>query len=114
MARYDDLDTTAIAYTTFVSTVILLLIILLGRAMSYAWIEAEDDRKLSETRYVSSDRAIREQLERIGGYRKVKLEVPVEPTADGEPIPSYEQKLHIPIDKARDLILNELSPKPSA
>ena len=116
MARYDDLDTTAIAYTTFVSTIILVVIILLGRALAYGWIELEDQKKLERTRYISSDNAISEQLEQLDGYKKVKLEVSEgaeSGTADAAAA-ATEERVRIPIEKAREILLKELSGQPSA
>ena len=119
MARYDDLNTSAIAYTTFVSTIILLIIILLGRALCYAWIETEDERKLAESHYVNSDLAIGEQKAMLSGYNRVQVEVPPLPAADGqavdgEPQPAYVERVHIPIEKAKELLFQDLSVEPSA
>ncbi|MEZ6138190.1 MAG: hypothetical protein R3C53_25175 [Pirellulaceae bacterium] len=134
MARYDDLDTTTIAYTTFVSCILLLIIILLGRALCYAWIEAEDDRKLANARYESSDQLIREQKAKLAMYEKVQVEVPPAPNAttdggagdaanadpaesdagkDKEPEIVTEERLRIPIDQAKALLLKELGKSPT-
>ena len=118
MARYDDLNTTAIAYTTFISSIILLLIILLGRALCYTWIESEDERKLANARYVTSDAAISDQKAMLDGYRKVQIELPAPPPEEdadpqGEPEIVIEERVHIPIDKARELLLKELAQEPT-
>ena len=116
MARYDDLNTRAIAYTTFVSAIILLLIILLGRALCYAWIENEDERKLADAHYVSSDQIIREQKETLADYKKVQVELPPLETEDPAAPPAEpltEERVHIPIDHAKNLLLKELSSEPS-
>lgn len=116
MARYDDLDTTAIAYTTFVSTVILLLIILLGRALCYAWLESEDERKLGQASYTTADRAISEQLSKLDGYKKTEVEMPGVPdpaNPDAEVKPQLVEKVLIPLDKAKELVLEQYQAEPA-
>lgn len=107
MARYDDLNTGAIAYATFVSSVLLLVIILLVRALCYSWVEAEDARKLSEAHYYSADRMISEQKATLSGYKKETVEVPAEDGADAQAEPVSTERLLIPIDRAKELILEE-------
>ena len=116
MARYDDLDTTAIAYTTFVSTVILVIIILLGRALCYSWLESEEERKLGQANYVAADRAIGEQLSVLDGYQKVQVELPGQPdpsNPEAEVAPQVQEKVRIPISKAKELVLEQYQVKPS-
>lgn len=116
MARYDDLDTTAIAYTTFVSTVILVLIILLGRALCYAWIDAEDEKKLTASSYSKSDQIISEQMDQINGYQRVDQEIPgvVDPASPDAPAPvEIREVVRIPIAEAKAILLTELSASPS-
>lgn len=113
MARYDDLNTSAIAYTTFVSSILLLIIILLGRALCYAWVNGEDERKLANARYVQSDEAIAKQKAVVDKYETVKVEV-LPPAEQGpadssiEPEAVYEDRLHIPVGEAKKLLLQEL------
>ncbi len=117
MARYDDLNTNAIAYTTFVSAIILLLLILLGRALCYTWIEAEDEHKLADAHYVSSDQEISEQKQVLTGYKKVQVELPPAPgetDPQAEPQVLTEERVHIPIQRAESLLLEELASEPSA
>ena len=114
MARYDDLDTGSSAYATFVSSVLLLVIILLIRALCCSWVEGEDIRKLADAHYTSSDNTISQQKVRISGYEKVMVEVapPSDPEAgeDQPQEPVMEERLHIPVERAKELLLKELAP----
>lgn len=114
MARYDDLNTTAIAYTTFISSILLVIIILLGRALCYVWIETEDQRKLSTASYEVSDRLIGEQKSMLSGYQTVRVELPPAEGADPAAAPQYEERVRIPIEKAKELLLKDLAAEPSA
>jgi hypothetical protein len=111
MARYDDLKTGAIAYATFISTVLLLVIVLLLQALTYAWINGEEERKFGVARYTSSDDEILRQKSQVNEYRQVTVEVP--PPADAvpsaEPVaPTTEKRLHIPVSQAESLLKAEL------
>ena len=120
MARYDDLNTGMIAYSSFIGCVILLVLILLGRALCYAWVENEDDRKLAKASYEASDATISEQLSQLADYQRVKPateetdeqdSTAAESDAAGEPA----ERLVIPIERARDLLLKEMAaPAPDA
>ncbi len=115
MARYDDLNTTIIGYVTFVSSVLLLIIILLVRALCYSWIDGEDQRKLADAHYVAADQAISEQKAAVSRYAKVMVEVA---PAEGESVPPaatteaatpvMQPRLHIPVERAKRLLLEEL------
>jgi hypothetical protein len=116
MARYDDLNTRAIAYTTFVSSILLIIIILLGRALCYTWIESEDQRKLAEAHYITSDQAISEQKAAIAKYERSKVEIAPADNGSTDPNqklePLFEDRLHIPVDDAKKIILEELKSPP--
>lgn len=112
MARYDDLNTSSIAYATFISSIVLLVVILLVQALTYNWILGEDDRKLTVSHYGSSDSEIARQKARLDGYQQVEVEVtpPSSGAAPTEPVvPVKEKRLHIPMKQAQSLILKELS-----
>ena len=113
MARYDDLNTNAIGYATFVSTILLLLIILLVRALCYYWVEGETDRKLADAHYVESDQAISAQKAVVSTYEKVMVEVPPPPAPEGQEAtqsePVKEERIHIPVARAKDLLIKELA-----
>ncbi len=107
MPHYDDLKTGAIAYAAFVSTVILLVIILLVRALCYGLVEAEESRKLTNASYVSADKEIARQKAQVSNFAKVQV-----PAASGQPAaadeaPKMEDQLHIPVARARQLLLKE-------
>lgn len=113
MARYDDLSTGPIAYAALVSTIVLAVIILLVRALTYSWVEAEDARKLVDAHYVSADTAIAEQRARIAGYSKVMVEVPPPEGSPADAKPTQEERLHIPVTQAKELLLKDwATPKP--
>ena len=107
MARYDDLSTGPIAYAAFVSTIILVVIILLVRALCYSWVEAEDSRKLVDSHYTTSDNTIAEQKARIADYGKALVEVPAPEGSDPSAAPSQEERLRIPVARAKEILLKD-------
>ncbi|MEO8268274.1 MAG: hypothetical protein ABI557_01060 [Aureliella sp.] len=119
MARYDDLSTGPIAYAAFVSTVILLVIILLVRALCYSWVDAEEAKRLADAHYVASDVEILRQKSEIATYAKVQVPATIPEGADGsaqdagatgsEADPKMEDRLHIPVAVAEELLLKDWS-----
>lgn len=108
MARYDDLNTGVIAYATFLSSIALVVIILLIRALCYYWVESEDARKLADAHYTASDEEISEQKAMVDGYLKVMVEVPAPAGAEGEAAePTTEERIHIPVTRAKEILLEE-------
>ncbi len=120
MARYDDLNTGAIAYAAVVSSVLLLVLILLFRALCYGWIEGEDEAKLANSHYVQSDAMIGAQKERVDAFAKEMVEV-APPVADPTAVepeagvkkapeaPTMVERLHIPLQHAKELLLKEMA-----
>lgn len=109
VARYDDLNTGAIAYATLVSCILLLITILLVRALCCAWVEGEEARKTDNAHYVTADAEIGEQKARLDGYWTKAVEVPpADDTVDAEP--TQETRVLIPLERARELLLKELAP----
>jgi hypothetical protein len=109
MARYDDLSTGPIAYAAFVSTIVLVVIILLVRALCYSWVEAEDERKLTEAHYTSADVAIAEQKSKISSYGKQLVEVAAPAGSDPAATPTQEERLIIPVSRAKEMLLQDWS-----
>ena len=115
--RYDDLYTGTIAYATLVSVIVLIVTILSIRALTCAWVEGEEQRKTADAHYTSSDEIISEQKALLAGYEKEMVEVTVTPpegqdgnTEQGsEPTTKMEERIHIPIDRARDILMEELA-----
>lgn len=105
MARYDDLHTGTIAYATFLSSIVLIVIILLIRALCYYWVEGEEARKLADAHYVTSDQEISDQKAMLDGYQKVKIEIP----AMGDVEAKTEERIHIPLSRAKELLIEEWS-----
>jgi len=128
MARYDDLNTKTISYLTFLSAVLLVVTILLLQALCYNWIEWQEDLKYTKQSYNSSDEVIRAQKESLTSYEKVQVTVPVKPAVaagatDGAGQPSQAgdpaqpaepqmetvERVHIPIERAKVLILEDVN-----
>ena len=111
MARYDDLSTGPIAYAAVVSTIVLAVIILLVRALTYSWVEGEEERKLVDAHYVSADAAIAEQKATITGYRKEMVDVPPPEGSPADAKPTQEERLRIPVTQAKELLLKDWGTK---
>ena len=115
MARYDDLNTGSIAYATFISAVLLLIIVLLLQALTFGWINGEEDRKLVDAHYYTADAEIEKQKSQLEQYAQVSVEIPppppTEPVAPGTPpaAPTIEKRLHIPVNQAQSLLKQELA-----
>ncbi len=115
MARYDDLKTGTIAYATFISAVLLLVIVLLLQALTFSWIEGEEVRKLTEGHYTAADEKITRQKAQLDQYAEVEVEIPppptTEPAAPGaeKVAPTMEKRLHIPVSQAQSLLKDELA-----
>lgn len=109
MARYDDLNTTGIAYATVVSIVVFLVIFLLLRAMTYGWVEGESDRKLAGAHYASADAAISAQKERVAVYGTTTVEIAPPEGEANEATSTTEERILIPVSRAGELLLDELA-----
>lgn len=115
MARYDDLNTKAIAYATLLSCILLVIVIFGLQALTFAWINGEEEQRLENSHYTSSDKEIARQKEELAGYDKIKVEVIPEtdpnaptPNPGEEPKAIMEDRVHIPVDRAGQLLLKEL------
>lgn len=104
MARYDDLDTTAIAQFTVVSSVILLILILAGRAVSYGWSNSFEENRSRSARYTVSEREISRQKSLLAEFGTVEETIDQE---DGEPESS--KRFVIPVSKAIEFVKQELA-----
>jgi hypothetical protein len=114
--RYDDLNTSAIAFATVVGCIVLLLTILSVRALCSAWVAAEEDKKLAGASYTSADDEISEQLTRLSGYSVNEVEV----AATGEGSEGQdsegtivEKRIQIPLDKAKQILFEDLQSEAS-
>lgn len=108
-ARYDDLHTGTIAYATLVSCIVLVVTILLVRALCVAWVSSEEARKSVDAHYYSSDAEISEQKARVSSYEYQMVEVTPEAGPDGElGEPETVKRIHIPVDRAKEVLANEL------
>ena len=75
MARYDDLNTSSIAYATFISAVVLFVVILLVQALTFNWLLGEEERKFAKSHYISADAEIAKQKAKLDGYSQEMVEV---------------------------------------
>ncbi|MFO1063675.1 MAG: hypothetical protein U0892_07400 [Pirellulales bacterium] len=122
LTRYDDLNTKTIGYLTFMSVLLLIVIILLLQALCYNWIDWQEESKLLKQGYPSSDAAIAKQRESLSAYGEVDEVIMEQPAAgkDGTVDPNakpVEKKIHrslIPISEAEKLLLGELKTVPAA
>jgi hypothetical protein len=115
MARYDDLDTTSIGFAAVISSVVLLILILLGRAIAYGWANSAEDRKSQTARYVISETEIARQKALLAEFAQVRLEEveSAEGEAASEPEEESSVRLVIPVGNALELVSEELSSEPS-
>lgn len=105
MARYDDLDTKAIAIATLISCILLVVLILAGTAISYDWQNSAEEGRTAKAKYTASDEAIAAQkalLQTSGQIQDPPLQ------EGGEPV----TRIAVPIDRAQDLISKELGTQP--
>lgn len=105
MARYDDLDTKSIALTAVISSIVLVVLILGGRAFAYTWQGLTEEERTRTAKYTVSDQEIAAQkavLTKTGTVQDP-------PAKEGEkPV----DRTVLPIDKAQQLIGKELSTQP--
>lgn len=101
MARYDDLDTTAIAHFAVVSSIVLFILILAGRALSYGWSHSFEEARSRTARYTVSEREIERQKALLSDFASV------EDSAEEGQEPA--SRLIIPVSKALELVSQELA-----
>jgi hypothetical protein len=105
MARYDDLDTKTIAIAAIVSSIVLVVLILGGRALSYTWQSYAEELRTEKARYTTSDEAIAAQkavLQTSGKVQDPPLQEGTEPVT----------RLVVPVSAAQELISKELGTQP--
>lgn len=113
MARYDDLNTSIIAYSAILSSFVLLAIILAVLALSYGMESAQLRAKTENAEYVDAEAVQREQRESINGsiqWVQVPAINPEGEGADAEPT----KRLQIPIDRAIELTIKKFGDSQSA
>lgn len=116
MARYDDLNTKTIGYITFLSVILLTVAVLLLQALCYNWINLQEEAKLVNQSYTSSNAEIQRQQQSLEQYGKVTEQVPApQPAEGGTEAPAGEaqmqtvERIRIPIERAEDLLLQEVN-----
>jgi Tfp pilus assembly protein PilV len=105
VARYDDLNTNSIAYAVVVSSLVLLVAVLGMQALSYSLESYEQSRKMQTTEYTRAKRTLSEQAASLSGYY---LEQTFESEGADRPEELVGERIQIPIDRAKELILKEL------
>lgn len=107
MARYDDLNTKGIAYTTVLSVVILVIILQGTQALCYNMLSYESSRK--DTKQLDDATATKsEQLLSLCGFKRVEvIDEAAPPVKKGEST-VMKKVIHIPVIDAQKLILKEL------
>ena len=107
MARYDDLNTKGIAYTTVLSVVILVIILQGTQALCYNMLNYESSRK--DTKIIDAATVTKsEQLKSLNGFRRVEVIDETAPPAKKGESPVMKKVIHIPVIDAQSLILKEL------
>ena len=116
MARYDDLNTKTIGYITFLSVILLTVAVLLLQALCYNWINLQEEAKLVNQSYTSSNEEIQRQKQSLEQYCKVTEQVPAQqPAEGGTEAPAGEaqmqtvERIRIPIERAEALLLQEVN-----
>ena len=107
MARYDDLNTKGIAYTTVLSLVILVIILQGTQALCYNMLNYENDRKdTKQMDFATFTKS--EQLQLLDGYHRVEVIDETAPPAKKGEASVMKKVIHIPVTDAQKLILEEL------
>lgn len=107
MARYDDLNTKGIAYTTVLSVIILVIILQGTQALCYNMLNFENSRK--DTKQIDSATVTkREQLLSLDGYKRVEAIDETAPPAKKGEATVMKKVIQIPVIDAEKLILKEL------
>jgi hypothetical protein len=116
MARYDDLNTSTLGYLTFISVILLTITVLLLQALTYNWIEWQEDSKLTKQSYKASDAMIEAQKASLTKYENVQVEVPIKlppgaPKDPKAPTTEKQNRNYIPIERAEAILLEQLKNK---
>lgn len=93
MARYDDINTTQVALTGFVSALLLFAVIVAVQVLYYNYVLAETNVKVIQSPNTEADSAIAEQEAALTTYGWLDRQA---------------GKVQIPIDRAKQLVLEEL------
>jgi len=114
MARYDDLNTKMIAYTTVLSVVILIIVLQGTQALCYSMLNYERSR--NDTKIIdAASTAKSEQIESLSGLaRRVEVIDEAAPPAKKGEEAAMKKVIRIPIEEAKKLILKELGSQPGA
>ncbi len=106
MARYDDLNTSTIGFATIFSALLLIVIIVGIQGLSYYWENSENERKKDRSEYTSSLAVLKEQADSLNSYEWVV--VPAPEAGPGETQLPPSERLQIPVNRAKELVLEEM------
>lgn len=110
MARYDDLNTKMIAYWAVMSIIILVVLLQLLQALCYnmvSWTDQRPGRVGSELNIPAQAKS--EQLDSLNGYKKERIIDETAPPPEKGKDPAKKDVIYIPIQRAEEIILKELS-----
>jgi hypothetical protein len=109
MARYDDLNTKMIGLATFLSSILLVVIIVGVQALSYYWETSEYERKSAGSEYTQATQVLESQRQVLAGYGA--FELPADPA---DPNSKMVKKFKIPIERAMELTVEKWKEKVAA
>ena len=110
MARYDDLNTKMIAYWAVLCIIILVVLLQLLQALCFnmvAWTEQKPGRVGSELKVPEQVKS--DQLKSLDGYKKERIVDESAPPPEKGQEPAKKDVIYIPIQRAEEIILKELS-----
>lgn len=111
MARYDDLNTKMIAYWAILSIIILVILLQLLQALCYNMVSMTENRQgRIGTEVEKPATYVSEQLKTLSGYKKDRIVDEAAPPPEKGQEPAKKDVIHIPIDRATEIILKELGP----
>jgi hypothetical protein len=116
MARYDDLNTKMIAYWAVLSIIVLVLLLQLLQALCFNMVTMTETKPSRHPGSEVDRSAIMksEQLKSLNGYKKEKVVDESAPAPEKGQEPAKKDVIHIPIDRAQDIILKEFAPSQGA
>jgi len=94
MDRHNDLNPVNVAWVGFLGALVTLVIILALQVLYYATVERETEQKLIQVPTTESDTLLAEQAVKLTRYGWIDRD---------------KQQVAIPIERAMDLVVNELS-----
>jgi hypothetical protein len=98
MERHNDLNSVKIAWVGFLGALVTLIVILAMQVLYYSAVVQETEQKVVQSPTTDSDTLLAEQAVKLTRYGWIDRE---------------KQQVTIPIDRAMELVVNDLSAAPS-